>query len=103
MGSDSEAIRIFARTVRDHATTGRPRSLPADLAGRAGLTPPRRGRCYALAGDREAALEHLKRALPERSPEIIHIGVDEAFAGLRGEERLGRLLDGLGLEVSGAR
>jgi hypothetical protein len=49
-------------------------------------------------GDRDRFFELLHQANAERSPQVLWVGVDPAFAGVRDDPRLGALLATIGLE-----
>ncbi|HSE67399.1 MAG TPA: protein kinase [Gemmatimonadales bacterium] len=52
---------------------------------------------YAMAGDRDAAFARLERALAEREHELVFLAVDPVMDGLRGDARLVKLKERVGV------
>jgi hypothetical protein len=48
-------------------------------------------------GDRDAALELIARAVADRDPDVLWLGVDPRADGLRGDARFAQILARLGI------
>ena len=47
---------------------------------------------YALAGDLDAAFEHLQRAIEARDPALVHLAVSPVWDSLRADPRFNQCL-----------
>lgn len=95
-GQDPDLARTTMRWVADRAAGGGT-GPPPPFESRLGLTSGRIAMIYALARDRERTLAWLERAAAERSPELLRLKSDPAFAFLRGDSRYDALVRKTGL------
>ena len=66
-------------------------------SGREFVGPMRLARAHGSAGNREAALESLQRAVAERDPMVLYMRCEPTLDGVRGDPRFEAIADAVGL------
>ncbi len=109
LGRTEEALREFEFRDSDWsrgmralalATNGKSEEARASLAEL--RDPSRRAAVLAALGEKEAALAALEEAVRRNAPTALWIGVEPAFAALRGEPRFQTLCERMGLKAGAA-
>ena len=92
VGADAHIFGRISILVSQHRRTGKRVQLPPEVDAAPALSPIHRSRLYALAGDRERALEGIERIFRERWPAALEVKVDPAFDSLRKDVRFTALV-----------
>ncbi|MFO1394307.1 MAG: tetratricopeptide repeat protein [Steroidobacteraceae bacterium] len=83
-------------------TEARRRLLVVDNGGRGYVSPYHRGAAALALGETDSAIEHLERALLERSPFLTHGRLDPLMRGLHADPRYRRIMEQVGLPLAPA-
>ncbi|MEO7477142.1 MAG: protein kinase, partial [Gemmatimonadales bacterium] len=99
-GQSTETVAGLAYVQAVRGRPGKARATLEELIARAGdayVSPARVAQIHLGLGDRGPALDWLERALEQRCPELVWLGVHPMFDPLRGEARFLALLERTGL------